>query len=99
MSQLTEKAVRVFACCGKAPKGVDYLDSDELARVAALLNDDGLLVEGGAESLRLLLIEHYERRKATVAELEPPIVGTGVDHPFVESEVDDEPTSIEDEEE
>lgn len=92
MSPLTDKAVRVFACCGKAPKGVDYLDDAELASVAALLSDDGLLVAGGAESLRLLLIEHHERRKATVEELET-VVGTGVDHPFTET------TILEDEEE
>lgn len=84
-----QKITRVLACCGKAPRSAWAFDDAERAAVAALCGDDGLLVAGGQEKFRLLMVEHYERRKATSEEFEPPVVGTGVDHPFIESEIED----------
>lgn len=94
-----EKVIRVLACCGKAPKAANYLDESEAASVAALCGDDGVIVDGVQEAFRLIMVGHYERRKATSEEFEEPlVVGTGVDHPFVESEIDD-PSTLDDEEE
>lgn len=91
-----QKITRVLACCGKAPRSGWAFDKAERAAVAALCGGDGLLVDGGQEAFRLLMVEHYERRKATIAEFEKPIVGTGVDHPFVATEIEvDEPTLTE----
>lgn len=87
-----QRITRVLACCGKAPRSAWAFDNAEKAAVAALCGDDGLLVAGGQEKFRLLMVEHYERRKATSDELETPVIGTGVDHPFVATEIeDDEP--------
>lgn len=68
-----QKITRVLACCGKAPRSAWALDDAEKAAVAALCGDDGLLVEGGQESFRLLMVAHYERRKATSDEFDPPL--------------------------
>lgn len=65
-----QKITRVLACCGKAPRSAWALDDAERAAVAALCGDDGLLVAGGQESFRLLMVEHYERRKATSEEFD-----------------------------
>lgn len=87
-----DKITRVLSCCGKAPRSAWAFDAAEKRAVAALCGADGLLVAGGQEKFRLLMVEHYERRKATNEEFEAPVVGTGVDHPFLESEIeDDEP--------
>lgn len=87
-----QKITRVLACCGKASRSAWAFDDAERAAVAALCGADGLLVSGGQEAFRLLMVEHYERRKATSEEFEQPVVGTGVDHPFVATEIeDDEP--------
>lgn len=87
-----DKITRVLSCCGKAPRSAWAFDAAEKRAVAALCGADGLLVAGGQEKFRLLMVEHYERRKATNEEFETPVVGTGVDHPFLESEIeDDEP--------
>jgi hypothetical protein len=94
-----QKITRVLACCGKAPRSSWAFDDAEKAAVAALCGDDGLLVEGGQEAFRLLMVEHYERRKATSAEFENPVIGTGVDHPFAATDIEvDEPTLTEDSE-
>ena len=87
-----DKITRVLSCCGKAPRSAWAFDAAEKRAVAALCGAAGLLVAGGQEKFRLLMVEHYERRKATNEEFETPVVGTGVDHPFLESEIeDDEP--------
>lgn len=84
-----QKITRVLACCGKAPRSGWAFDDAEKAAVAALCGDDGLLVEGGQEAFRLLMVEHHERRKATSEEFEKPVTGTGVDHPFVANSIED----------
>ncbi len=87
-----QKITKVLTCCGRAPRSAWAFDAAEKRAVAALCGADGLLVAGGQEKFRLLMVEHYERRKATNEEFETPVVGTGVDHPFLESEIeDDEP--------
>jgi hypothetical protein len=75
-----QKIIRVLSCCGKAPKSAWALDKTERNAVAALCGADGLLVAGGQEKFRILMVEHYERRKATSEEFEqPPVV---VDSPL-----------------
>lgn len=76
---IDQKITRVLACCGKAPRSAWAFDESERRAVAALLDERGLLVAGGQEKFRLLMVEHYERRKATSEEFEP-VKGTGVDH-------------------
>jgi hypothetical protein len=65
-----QRITRVLACCGKAPRSAWAFDDAERAAVAALCGDDGFLVVGGQEAFRLLMVEHYERRKATSAEFD-----------------------------
>lgn len=84
-----QRITRVLACCGKAPRSAWAFDDAEKAAVSALCGDDGLLVVGGQEAFRLLMVEHYERRKATDVELEVPAIAEAVV---------DEPTLIEDSE-
>jgi hypothetical protein len=87
-----QRIIRVLACCGKAPRSAWAFDDAEKAAVAALCGADGLLVTGGQEAFRLLMVEHYERRKATSEDFDKPVVGTGVDHPFVATVIEeDEP--------
>lgn len=74
-----EKITRVLSCCGKAPRSAWAFDAAEKRAVAALCGADGLLVAGGQEKFRLLMVEHYERRKATNEEFETPVV---VDSPL-----------------
>lgn len=74
-----QKITRVLACCGKAPRSAWAFDDAEKAAVAALCGDDGLLVEGGQEAFRLLMVEHYERRKATSEEFDKvEVKGSGM---------------------
>lgn len=65
-----QKIAKVLTCCGKAPRSAWAFDDAEKAAVAALCGDDGLLVAGGQEKFRLLMVDHYERRKATSEEFE-----------------------------
>lgn len=74
-----DKITRVLSCCGKAPRSAWAFDAAEKRAVAALCGADGLLVAGGQEKFRLLMVEHYERRKATSEEFETPVV---VDSPL-----------------
>jgi hypothetical protein len=67
-----QKITRVLACCGKAMRSAWAFDDAEKSAVAALCGADGFLVEGGQEAFRLLMVEHYERRKATSEEFEHP---------------------------
>lgn len=59
-----------MAACGRAPVALQAMDAGELAQVAALCDDEGNLCGDGQEKLRLLLVTHYERLKATDADLE-----------------------------
>lgn len=75
-----QKIIRVLSCCGKAPRSAWAFDAAEKRAVAALCDSRGLLVAGGQEKFRLLMVEHYERRKATSDEFEAlPVV---VDSPL-----------------
>lgn len=65
-----QKITKVLTCCGKAPRSGWAFDDAEKTAVAALCGDDGLLVAGGQEAFRLLMVEHYERRKATSDEFD-----------------------------
>ena len=77
---------RVMSCCGKAPRSAWALDETERAAVAALCGDDGLLLAGGQEKFRAIMVEHYERRKATDAELEVPVVAEAVSEESIPTE-------------
>jgi hypothetical protein len=75
-----QKIAKVLTCCGRAPRMALSLDKDERAAVAALCGADGLLVAGGQEAFRLLMVEHFAKRKATSEEFDPlPVV---VDSPL-----------------
>jgi hypothetical protein len=67
-----QKIIRVLSCCGKAPRSAWAFDAAEKRAVAALCDERGLLVAGGQEKFRLLMVDHYERRKATSEEFEVP---------------------------
>ncbi len=66
------KARRVIACCGKAPVVLREMDADELKSLAALCDDRGRLVADGREKFRLLMVEHYDRLKASDADFDSP---------------------------
>lgn len=66
------RCLRVLACCGRAPVEMRAMNEQERTSVAALCDASGVLVDGGREKLRLILIPHHERMKATDAELDEP---------------------------
>lgn len=81
-----ERAARVIAANGRAPNLIKQLSKDEVAELATFIDAKGTLLPGTVkegeaevevspqERFRLFLVEHFEGKKATVAEVERPVV-------------------------
>ncbi len=68
-----DKAKRVLACCGRAPVELAGLSKGDVAKVAALLGNDGQLVDDGQAKFRDLMLELNDKRKAVNADDEPAV--------------------------
>lgn len=66
-----QRARRVLNCCGRAPAVLASMSAENLERLAALCNTDGVMSPGGMEKARLVLIDHYAEHKATSDDTDP----------------------------
>jgi hypothetical protein len=63
----------VLSCCGRAPASLVGMDDQLRGELAALCDEDGVLIEGAQEKCRLILVRNCNRRARELQTNEPPV--------------------------
>jgi hypothetical protein len=90
-----ERAARVLAIHGRAPATLRGMDAAEVSALAALCDESGNLVDGGASTFRATLRAYYDRHKATDEALDEPTECVPVAEAACSEPIDD-PTDLDD---